>query len=142
MRSQPVIAVATPAHFASIASIERAAPSGSLVALNGLAILDEALARGHHVVVALEAGEVVGWSWFSLEAGRGGDDVGRLHRIAVRAERRRQGIGRALLGHVHAALAARSCTRLRATFGDDDAARAFFGSAGFAVETVTMEQPL
>lgn len=142
MIASVTIADATPAHFSAIALIERESPSGSLVALTGATALDEAFARGHYLVVALDGGAVVGWAWFSVDAGRGGEEIGILYRIAVAADRRRQGLGRALLDHVRDTLAARTCTRLRVTFADDDAARPFFGAAGFALDAITMERPL
>jgi GNAT superfamily N-acetyltransferase len=136
------VADATPAHFAAIAEIERGAPSGSLVVLTGPGALEEAFARGHYLVVALENDAVLGWAWFSVDAGRGGEEIGLLYRIAVARRHQRRGVGRALLDHVRHTLAARSCTRLRATFGDDDGTRAFLADAGFAVDAITMERPL
>ncbi len=50
------------------------------------------LANGHHYVVALEDGDVVGYAGLSMGAGEGW-----VQNIAVRRDRQRGGIGRALL---------------------------------------------
>ena len=134
---------AAPDHFDAILRIERDAGPGSVIALTAGHALAEAISRGHYVIVALEAGDVAGWAWFTVDGSRGGEEVAQLYRVAVASDRRRVGVGRALIEHAQAVLAERNCTRMRASFaGDDDAARAFLGSLGYAVDTVTMERPL
>lgn len=134
---------ATPAHFAAIVRIERAAGGPSLVALTEGQALDEALQRGHYVSVALDGDDVAGWIWFSIDGSRGGEEIGQLYRVAVAPERVRTGIGRALIEHAQATLAARNCTRVRATLtGDDAATRAFLAPIGYAVDAVIMERAL
>lgn len=134
---------ATPEHFPAILSIEREAGDGSLVVLTNGHALTEALERGHHVIVALDGGEVAGWIWFSIDGSRGGEDVGHLHRVAVATEHTRIGIGRALVSYAQALLAARGCTRLRVTLAaDDETARAFFASAGYRVDAMIVERAL
>ncbi len=130
-------------HFDAILRIERDAGPSSVIALTAGRALEEALARGHYVIVALDAGEAAGWAWFTVDGSRGGEEVAQLFRVAVAADRRRSGVGRALVEHAHAILAARDCTRMRAALAsDDDATRAFLGALGYAVEAVTMERPL
>jgi ribosomal protein S18 acetylase RimI-like enzyme len=137
------LADATPAHFAAIVAIEREGGPGSVVALTEGLALQEALERGHDLVVALDGDAVAGWIWFSLDAGRGGETVGQIFRIAFASGQRRHGVGRALAAHAQAELADCGCTRIRATFaGDDDGARLFLASAGYAVDAITMERPL
>jgi GNAT superfamily N-acetyltransferase len=143
MRSTVTIVPASVEHRDAIVEIERASASGSLVALTHGHALDEAFERGHDVIVALNADIVIGWAWFSMDAGRGGECVGVLYRIAVPSGGRRSGVGRGLLERVREQLSARGCSRIRTTFsGDDTAAREFFAAAGFALDSVTMEQAL
>ncbi len=80
---------ATREHFDAIVRIERAAGGPSLVALTDGLALDEALERGHHVTVALDGDTVAGWIWFSVDGGRGGEEIGQLFRVAVAPERAR-----------------------------------------------------
>lgn len=142
-RTALVIADLQPAHFDAIVRIERDAAAGSVVALTHGHALREAHERGHYLLVALRDGDPVGWAWFSVDAGRGGEEVGVIYRIAVAAGERRVGVGRALAERTRATLAARDITRLRATVpGDDPAARAFFESLGFAVDALMMERTL
>jgi len=134
---------AAPGHFAAIVRIERESGAGSLVALTEGHALAEALERGHYVTVAIDAGEVAGWIWYAVDGARGGEEIGQVFRIAVARERRRSGVGRALLAHAQAVLAARDCTRVRLTLaGDDDGTRAFLASLGYRVDAMTMERPL
>ena len=134
---------ATREHFDAIVRIERAAGGSSLVALTEGQALDEALRRGHYVTVALDGDTVAGWIWFSVDGGRGGEEIGQLFRVAVAPERARSGVGRALVEHAQAALAARACTRMRVTLsGHDEATRAFLASIGYEVDAVIMERPL
>ena len=142
-RTGLTFANAAPRDFNAILQIERDAGPGSVIALTAGQALEEALARGHYVIVALDAGEVAGWAWFTVDGSRGGEDVAQLFRIAVTEDRRRTGVGRALVEHAQAILAERNCTRMRAALAaDDDAARAFLAALGYAVDTVTMERPL
>ncbi len=134
---------AAPHHFDAILRIERDAGSGSVIALTAGQALEEALSRGHYVIVALDAGDVAGWAWFTVDGSRGGEEVAQLFRVAVAADRRRAGVGRALVEHAQSMLAERNCTRMRAVLSDDDdAARAFLGALGYGVDSVTMERPL
>lgn len=130
-----------PGHFDAILRIEREGGGGSIVALTHGHALREAHERGHHLIVAMRDGAPAGWAWFSVDAGRGGEEVGLIYRIAVAADARRAGIGRALAEAVRATLAARDVTRLRATVpAGDPAALAFFEAAGFAVDALMMER--
>ena len=134
---------ATPAHFAAIVRIERESGAGSLVVLTEGHALAEALERGHWLTVALDGSEVAGWIWYAIDGGRGGEEIGLVFRIAVAGARRRSGVGRALLAHAQAALAARECTRVRLTLaGDDDDTRAFLARLGYRVDALTMERAL
>jgi len=134
---------AAPHHFDAILGIERDAGPGSVIALTAGQALDEALRRGHYVIVALDAGDVAGWAWFTVDGSRGGEEIAQLFRVAVASDRRRTGVGRALMEHVQSVLAERDCTRIRAVLADgDDATRAFLGALGYAVDSVTMERPL
>ena len=134
---------AAPHHFDAILRIERDAGSASVIALTAGRALEEALSRGHYVIVALDAGDVAGWAWFTVDGSRGGEEVAQLFRVAVAADRRRTGVGRALVEHAQSMLAERNCTRMRAVLADDDGAtRAFLGALGYAVDSVTMERTL
>jgi ribosomal protein S18 acetylase RimI-like enzyme len=134
---------AAPHHFDAILRIERDVGPASVIALTAGRALHEAVARGHHVVIALDGTDVAGWAWFTIDGSRGGDEVAQLFRVAVAAGRRRSGVGRALVEHVQGILAERTCTRVRASLdGSDDAARGFFGALGYAVDSVTMERLL
>jgi ribosomal protein S18 acetylase RimI-like enzyme len=134
---------ATPAHFDAIVRIERACGGGSVVALTEGLALQEALERGHDLVVATGDGDVLGWAWFASELARGGEQVGTIFRVAVADDARRSGIGGALVAHARAMLTDRGCARLRATLAaDDEAGRALLASAGFAVDAITMERAL
>jgi len=138
-----VFADAAPHHLDAILCIERDVGPNSVIALTAGRALEEALARGHYVIVALDSGDVAGWAWFSVDGSRGGEDVAQLYRVAVAQSRRRTGIGRALVEHAQTLLAERNCTRVRAAIAaDDDATRAFLGALGYAVDVVTMERPL
>ena len=136
-------AVATQEHFDAIVQIERRAGGGSVVALTGGRALQEALDRGHWVIVALDGGSVVGWAWFSVELDRGGEYTGQIFRIGVEAAARRAGVATALLEHARTVFAGREVVRVRAVLdGADAEAQAFFEAAGFAQASVTMERPL
>ena len=130
-------------HTAAIVAIERAIPGTSIIALtNGLAV-EEALARGHDVFVALDDDTVVGWVWCSIEVGRGGAAIGQLSRIAVASAHRRRGVGRALVEHADARLRERGATALRLSVdATAPAAIAFFESLGYAPSIITMERAL
>lgn len=142
-RTALTFADAAPRHFDAILRIERDAGPSSVIALTAGRALEEALARGHYLIVALDGRDVAGWAWFSIDGSRGGEEVAQLFRVAVAAERRRAGVGRALVEHAQSILAERNCTRMRAALaGDDDATRAFLGALGYAVDTVTMERAL
>lgn len=134
---------AKPEYFDAIVRLERAAGGSSLVALTEGQALDEALGRGHYLTVALDGDAVAGWIWFSVDNSRGGEEIGQLFRVAVAPERAHSGVGRALVEHAQATLAARACTRIRATLtGDDEATRAFLSSMGYGVDAVIMERLL
>jgi ribosomal protein S18 acetylase RimI-like enzyme len=137
-----VVVDAEEAHFEGIVRIERGDRS-SVIGRAGPALLQEALARGHWVVVALDGGEVAGWAWFSVELGRTGEYVGQLFRVAVAEEARRSGVGRRLAGHALGVFGERAVTRVRGTVPAGDApARAFLESLGFAADALTMERVL
>jgi GNAT superfamily N-acetyltransferase len=134
---------AAPQHFGAILRIERDAGPGSVIALTAGRAIEEAISRGHYVIVALDADDVAGWAWFTVDGSRGGEEVAQLFRVAVAADRRRAGVGRALVEHAQSLLAERNCTRMRASLaGDDAATRAFLSALGYAVDTVMMERPL
>ena len=134
---------AAPHHFDAIARIEREAGGSSLVMLTAGRAIEEAVRRGHYVIVGLDADEVAGWVWFSVDGARGGEEIAQMFRVAVAPERRRSGIGRALVEHAQAVLAARDCTRVRVTLpADDEVGRAFLASLGYALDALTMERPL
>lgn len=143
MATTPItLGEATPAHFDAIVRIERAATSGSIVSLTGAHALQEALDRGHWLVVATAGAETAGWAWFTVEL-VGGEHVGRLYRVAVAERQRRRGIGSALVAHARDVFASRGCTRVRLTLdSDDQGARAFFERAGFRIDAITMDRPL
>lgn len=141
----PALAIvpAAAAHVDAIVAIERDTGGASVVALTHGHAVREAIARGHDVIIALDGETVAGWAWFTLEAGRGGDPVGQLYRVAVATGARRGGTGAALVSHVRATLRARGCTLLRATIGAaDPGALAFFRASGFAEDAIIVEAPL
>lgn len=134
---------AAPHHFDAILRIERDAGRSSVIALTAGQALEEAIARGHYVIVALDGTHVAGWAWFTVDASRGGEEVAQLFRVTVATERQRTGVGRALVEHAQSLLAGRNCTRMRAVLAEDDhATRAFLRALGYAVDSVTMERPL
>ena len=94
---------AAPHHFDAIARIEREAGGSSLVMLTAGRAIEEAVRRGHYVIVGLDADEVAGWVWFSVDGARGGEEIAQMFRVAVAPERRRSGIGRALVEHAQEA---------------------------------------
>lgn len=134
---------ATPQHFDAIVRMERESGGSSLVVLTEGLALDEALRRGHDVIIALADGDVAGWIWFTVDGARGGEDVGQVFRVAVAREHLRNGVGSALVEQAQTILAQRQCTRIRFTLpGDDGATRAFLAKLGYAVDAVIMERPL
>lgn len=134
---------ATRQHVDAIVRIEREAGGRSLVALTYGHALIEALERGHYVTVALAGAEVAGWIWYATDVGRGSEEVGQIFRVAVARRHARSGVGRALMEHAQATLAARAVTRIRVTVdSEDEAARAFLARLGYAVDAVTMERAL
>jgi ribosomal-protein-alanine N-acetyltransferase len=86
------------------------------------------LANGHHYVVALENNEVVGYAGLSVGAGEGW-----VQNIAVRRDRQRRGIGRALL---EALLGEADRRQVKAVLlevaVDNRAAQKLYDSYGFA----------
>ena len=144
MDAEIAIVDATPQHFPAIVRIERAAGEGSVVALTEGHALDEALQRGHYVLVALVNTDVVGWIWFSVDGARGGEEIGQLYRVTVDdAAQARSGIGHALVEHAQALLAARHCTRMRVVLAADDAAtRTLLTGLGYELDAVIMERAL
>jgi len=133
---------AAPEHFDAIVRIERAEGAGSVVALTEGHALQEALDRGHGVVVALRDSAVAGWIWFTVEL-RGGENVGQILRVAVDRAHRRAGIGSLLVDYARATFASGDCARARLVVsGADAGARAFFERCGFAVDAMTMDLPL
>lgn len=140
----PAITVgeATPSHFDAIVRIEQESASGSIIALTGTHALQDALDRGHWLVVATAGGATAGWAWFAMEL-KSGEHVGRLYRVAVAETHRRRGVGSALVAYARDVFASRGCTRVRLTLDSDDArARVFFERAGFRIDAITMDQPL
>ena len=119
-------------------------PAGrSIVTLTAGLAIEEAVRRGHYVIVALDAAEVAGWVWFSVDSARGGEEIAQMFRVAVAPELKRSGVGRALVEHAQSVLAARDCTRVRVTLpAGDEVSRAFLVSLGYTVDAVTMERPL
>ena len=84
-----------------------------------LAEVHEALAPGKICRVALgEAGAVLGWVG-GIQGGYGGN-VWELHPLVVRADRRRQGIGRALVADLEAQVRARGGLTLWLGSDDED----------------------
>jgi ribosomal protein S18 acetylase RimI-like enzyme len=137
------IAAADRSHTAAIVAIERELPGSSIVALTHGRAVEEALARGHGVVVALAGGVVAGWAWWSVEDARGGEVVGQISRIAVAPAHRRIGIGRVLAERIVALMREQGATAVRLSVDADAGdAVAFFTSIGFAPSVVAMEQSL
>jgi ribosomal protein S18 acetylase RimI-like enzyme len=136
------LAPASEAHFEAILRLEREARR-SLIALTEGHALREAHARGHEIIVALVHGSVAGWIWYGRSLERGAEEIGQIYRVAVAKDARRAGVARALVSHAATELAAVGCTRVRATVeADDEAARAVFADAAFAIEALTMEREL
>jgi [ribosomal protein S18]-alanine N-acetyltransferase len=80
-----------------------------------------------HLVVAVEAGEIVGFGLLAAVAG-----VADLHRIAVTAPWRRRGVGRALVEALLAEARARRCDRmLLEVEAANEAALALYDRLGF-----------
>lgn len=135
--------VATQEHFDAIVEIERGAGVSSVVALTGGRALQEALDRGHWVIVALDGGSVAGWIWFSVELDRGGEYTGHIFRIGVAPTARRTGVATALFVHARSVFAERHATRIRANLDAADAdAQAFLEAVGFTPASLTMERAL
>jgi len=133
---------AAPEHFDAILRMERAMGAGSIVALTEGQALQEALDRGHWLLVATRGDDVIGWVWFAIEL-RAGESVGQIFRVAIDAAHRRGGAGRALVERARDIFVARQCTRVRLTVAGDDAdARTLFERTGFVVDAVTMERLL
>lgn len=142
-RPEITLVEATRKHVDAIVQIERAAGGRSLVALTHGQAVVEALERGHYVTVALAGNEVAGWIWYATDLGRGAEEAGQIFRVAVAEDHVRSGVGRALMEHAQATLAARDVKRVRVTVGGEDAeARAFVARLGYAVDAVMMERAL
>jgi len=130
-------------HADAIVAIERETGGRSLVALTGGDAITEAIARGHDVVVALVDGEVAGWAWCASDLGRGAEEVGQIYRVAVARQHAGSGIGRRLVEHAQAMLAARGVRRVRITVdAADEEAQAFFREMGYAADALTMGREL
>jgi ribosomal protein S18 acetylase RimI-like enzyme len=135
------LTLARPEHFAAIADIERASDSSTAVSLTQGAALQEALDRGHWVIVALEGEWAAGWIWFSVELGRSGEYVGQVFRVGVAGGSRRKGVGSALVAHARKVFQERDVDRVRLTVPAGDAAAiAFFEALGFEGNSLTMER--
>lgn len=142
-RARITLVEATQEHIDAIVGVEREAAGSSLVALTHGHAVREALDRGHYVTVAIDEGEVAGWIWYGTDLGRGAEEVGQIFRVAVAARHAGRGVGRTLLEHAQATLAARGIMRVRITVdAGDEGARAFFERLGYSVDAVSMERPL
>lgn len=134
---------ATPELFPQIVALEEEAAGASLVTLTAGHALHEAHERGHSMLVAIDDDHVVGWIWFSVELGRGGEYVGRIVRLAVRAAHVESGVGRGLVERAHASLAEQGCASVRVTLdAADGETRAVLESAGYAIDSMTMGRRL
>lgn len=94
------------------------------------------------VLVAHEAGEVVGYAYASIE----GQDwmtlrgpAGVIHDLVVEPARRRRGVGRLLLASMLTALSERGAPQVvLSTAARNEAAQTLFASAGFRATMVEM----
>ena len=99
-----------------------AGPSDSIDALQ---VLFEHDPRA--VIVAVSAGDPVGVLLATWDGWRG-----NMYRLAVRLERRREGVARALVTEAERRLRARGCTRVSALVQDDEGAAALWLSCGYS----------
>ena len=85
------------------------------------------LANGHHYVAALEGGELIGYAGLSVNG-----DEGWVQNIAVRQDRQRRGIGRALLRALLAEAARRGVKAVLLEVAvDNGTAQRLYDSFGF-----------
>jgi ribosomal protein S18 acetylase RimI-like enzyme len=94
---------------------------------------------GHEVrSMVNEAGEKVGYAWFTIE----NRDVGRvvyIYDIAVDEAHRRQGFARLALAEIDAYARDNGCIGVMLhVFGDNEAARRLYSSAGYIETNVVM----
>lgn len=142
MRDKTILVPASEEHFGAILDLERDA-GRSLVALTDGHALREAHDRGHAMAVALDDGRLVGWIWYGRSLERGAEEIGQIYRVAVAADVRRSGVGRALVARAVGTLAEQGCKRIRTSVdGVDDGARALFEDAAFEVDAIVMEREL
>ncbi len=97
------------------------------------------------VLVARLDGELAGFATFAVEDGSFALDASRgvLSNLYVRPERRRRGVGTALLEAVETRLAERGVDVLRLeAMAENEAARRFYRANGYEPHRVTMERPL
>ena len=78
------------------------------------------------VLVAAADGDLIGVLLATWDGWRG-----NMYRLAVRPERRREGIARALVEDGERRLRARGCRRVTALVNDDDTARAVWRACGY-----------
>ena len=117
--------VATPDDATAVTVLERA--TFGLDAWSEASVRDELTGPGRRAVVAVDADELMGYA-VTLAAG----DVVDLQRIAVRADRRRQGLARALLDAlVDQAVRDGAVRMMLEVSADNDAALAFYANEGF-----------
>jgi len=91
--------------------------------------------KGHRRWTATDqAGESVGWLWVTPPRAGMPADSAFLYQITVKAAKRRQGYGRAMLAAVEAALKAEGISELRLnTYDTNEPARRLYAGAGYEV---------
>jgi L-amino acid N-acyltransferase YncA len=93
-------------------------------------------------LVALDSGDLVGWISFGPYRGRvpGAGRTGEVYALYVRPDLIGGGVGRALLGEVHAGMEAqRFQTSALWVLGDNQLARRFYERAGYLPDGGTQE---
>lgn len=133
--------------WVDLAAEQREYGSHVLAARNREAIRE--LLAGHRfhdgVLVARLDGELAGFATFAVEDGSFALDASRglLSNLYVRPDRRRSGVGTALLGAVESRLAERGVDVIRLeAMADNEAARRFYRANGYESHRVTMERSL
>jgi len=94
------------------------------------ALLRQGLEEGNHLYVALDGSEVIGFVWFSMRATF--HRSGYIRLIAVRDDRRGQGIGTALLREAEALIFAHSDHVFLMVSHFNHVAQAFYRGLGYA----------